>query len=111
MQIDKGLRSLMWNGYISISISPCSTGEDIGRLISLTLVFIVGEVGRKLHNYVLLIDPKIVEERVVWNCVFGNDFRIDLVGPIDLQDSMVVGQDKQKLVIKVAGVNTQTGEA
>ncbi len=49
----------------------------------------------------MLIGPDIVDPCVFRDGVFGDDFWPDLVGPVDLEDGVVMGKDKDALIVHV----------
>jgi len=47
-----------------------------------------------------------VNLRIIRDTIFCDYLRFDLIRPINLEDSMVMSQNKQKLIIKIVAVNT-----
>ena len=68
-------------------------------MVSFGFVFHVSKIGTKLNYDVFLVYPKVMDLRIIRNCVLGNNFRVDLVSPIYFENGVVMGEDKQKFVV------------
>jgi hypothetical protein len=81
------------NSGIGVKVSPCSSIEDISGLSRRYLILIIGQIGSELYNHILFVDPEVMNPGVIRNAIFCNNLRLDLVGPINFEYGMVVGQN------------------
>jgi hypothetical protein len=52
-----------------------------------------------------------MDPRIFGNRVFGDDFWLNLIAPIYLDNCVVVGKHKQALVVHIVGVNSEFGKS
>lgn len=99
------------DGCVGVEVCPASSGKHISRLIGDIFAGFISQVGSELGDDVLLICPDIIYLCTLRNGVFGNNFRSDLVGPVDLENSMVMSKDQYALIIHVIRVDSKFSEA
>ena len=91
----------MRKSNVGIEVCPGSSTHNVSGVDLFDDAIAVAEISNNLSTDELLIDPHIDNPCVIRYTVFGENLRFNLIAPIDFNDAVIVGKDKQELVVKI----------
>lgn len=95
----------MSNDSIGILVGSCSSIEDESGMIFYCLIFCISDISSDLSGNILFTGPNRTYCRTLHYWVFSNHFWSKLIAPINLVNSMVIGQNQQKLIVQIVWIN------